>query len=105
MYNNFVKPSADGKPEKRERRKPVCENFVPKRLAVSVDPPMISIDFSISVLEYMTPDTGKLYHHKMRLESKMQETFDTKLLLEYLKKKHVLYFTKGNPKLKDAQIE
>lgn len=35
----------------------------------------------------------------------MQETFDTKEILEYLKKKHVQYFSKGNPKIKDAQIE
>lgn len=57
------------------------------------------------VLEYMVPDSGKLYHHKMRLESKMQETFDVKQILEYLKKKHSLYFTKGNPKIKDSQVE
>lgn len=42
MYNNFVKPSSEAK-EKKERRKPVSENFVPKRLACSYDPPIISM--------------------------------------------------------------
>lgn len=55
MYNNFVKPNSEGKNEKRERRKPVSDNFVPKRLAVSIDPPMISISsFILSSIIYDT---------------------------------------------------
>lgn len=66
---------------------------------------MLSNSFSNSVLEYLVPDTGKLYHHKMRLQSKMEQTLNRDELLKYLKNKHHLYFTNANPKIKDAQIE
>ena len=35
----------------------------------------------------------------------MQETFDVQEILAYVKKKHSAYFSNGNPKLKDHQIE
>jgi hypothetical protein len=51
---------------------PVSDDFVPKRLGLSIDPPMLSILFPYSVLEYIVPNTGRLYHHKVRLQSRME---------------------------------
>lgn len=58
MYNNYVKGQTKdpyaydikkkepSKP-KKEVRKPVAENFVPKRFGMSVSPPMLSTMWSI----------------------------------------------------------
>ena len=43
------------------------------------------------VLEYLVPSTGKLYHHKMKLKQLKAET-STEEVIEYLKKRHPLYF-------------
>lgn len=48
-------------------------------------------------------DTGKLYHHKMRLDSVLRKNNVTrKDILNYVKTKHCLYFL--NDKIKDSQI-
>jgi len=59
-------------------------DFQPKRFALNYDPPMI-------ILEYLVPSTGKLYHHKMKLRELKPET-TTEEVIEYLKKRHPLYF-------------
>ena len=47
-------------------------------------------------------ETGKLYHHKMRLDSILRKPNSNRIdLLNYLKNKHYLYF---NSKLKDEQL-
>jgi hypothetical protein len=48
-------------------------------------------------------DTGKLYHHKMRLDSVLRkQNVNRNMVLDYIKTKHHLYFV--NTKLTDAQL-
>ena len=48
-------------------------------------------------------DSGKLYHHKMRLDSILRKPQATRIdVLNYVKNKHHLYFL--NDRLKDPQI-
>lgn len=55
------------------------------------------------VMEYLAIDTGKLYHHKMRLDSIFKKSNVTRVdVLNYIKNKHYLYFVSG--KVKDVQI-
>lgn len=64
---------------------------------------MISIYFFIQVMEYLVVDTGKLYHHKMRLDSVLRKSKLTRDdVLNYVKTKHHLYFMNG--KIKDSQL-
>lgn len=44
-----------------------------------------------TVLEYLVPSTGKLYHHKMRLKNFGPES-DVDATMDYLEKRHPLYF-------------
>jgi hypothetical protein len=54
-------------------------------------------------MEYMVVDTGKLYHHKMRLDSMLKRGKTNRNdILNYIKNKHYLYFING--KVKDAQV-
>ena len=54
-------------------------------------------------MEYLVVDTGKLYHHKMRLDSVLRKPKVTREdVLNYIKTKHHLYFVSG--KVKDAQL-
>ena len=54
-------------------------------------------------MEYLVIDSGKLYHHKMRLDSIMRKPQVTRIdMLNYVKNKHHLYFLNG--KIKDAQL-
>jgi hypothetical protein len=54
-------------------------------------------------MEYLAIDTGKLYHHKMRLDSIFKKSNANRVdVLNYIKNKHYLYFVNG--KVKDAQI-
>jgi hypothetical protein len=54
-------------------------------------------------MEYLVVDTGKLYHHKMRLDSILKKSSVNRIdVLNYVKNKHYLYFLNG--KVKDAQI-
>lgn len=88
---------------KKEVRKPISDKFAPKRLAISFDPPTISTISFYLVLEYLVVDTGKLYHHKMRLDSILKRGNSNRNdILNYVKNKHYLYFING--KVKDAQL-
>lgn len=54
-------------------------------------------------MEYLVIDTGKLYHHKMRLDSVLRKPKVTRDdVLNYIKNKHHLYFASG--KVKDPQL-
>lgn len=54
-------------------------------------------------MEYLVIDTGKLYHHKMRLDSVMRRSSVNRTdVLNYIKNKHHLYFMGG--KIKDDQL-
>lgn len=47
-------------------------------------------------MEYLVVDTGKLYHHKMRLDSVMKvPNVSRDDILNYIKTKHHLYFVGG----------
>ncbi|KAM3136862.1 hypothetical protein pb186bvf_011121 [Paramecium bursaria] len=70
------------------------KNFEPKRLGLKYNPPTI-------VLEYLQPQTGKLYHHKMKL-LKLKPDTPANHALEYLRKKHATFFF-GN-KMPESQI-
>lgn len=64
---------------------------------------MISMLCANSVIEYLVVDTGKLYHHKMRLDSILKKPKVTRdNVLNYIKTKHHLYFASG--KIKDSQL-
>lgn len=53
-------------------------------------------------MEYLVVDTGKLYHHKMRLDSILKKHNVNRIdVLNYVKNKHHLYFLSG--KVKDEQ--
>ncbi|CAK61229.1 unnamed protein product (macronuclear) [Paramecium tetraurelia] len=69
-------------------------NMEPKRLAIRFDPPMI-------IVEYLQPSSGKLYHHKMKL-LKLKPDTPINHALEYLKKKHAMYFM--NNKIPEKQL-
>lgn len=56
------------------------KDLVPKRFALSYNPPVI-------ILEYLIEATGKLYHHKMKL-LKLKPDTPTTDALDYIKKKH-----------------
>ena len=54
-------------------------------------------------MEYLVIDTGKLYHHKMRLDSILRKSNVNRVdVLNYIKNKHHLYFISG--KVKDVQL-
>eukprot|EP00347_Sterkiella_histriomuscorum_P001504 403371780 len=55
----------------------------------------------VIVLEYLVPSTGKLYHHKMKLRQ-LKHDSDADEMLDYLKKRHPLYFMPN--KLNHKQI-
>ena len=87
----------------KEVRKPISDNFAPKRLAINFDPPMLSKQFVILVMEYLVIDNGKLYHHKMRIDSVLRKPKVTRDdVLVYIKNKHHLYFANG--KVKDTLL-
>jgi hypothetical protein len=102
QYAPFVKPTDKVKKDAAELS---FADFQPKRFALNYDPPMIgnpSSSFTrVLVLEYLVPSTGKLYHHKMKLRQ-LKGDSDTDEMLEYLQKRHSLYFT--TQKVTDKQI-
>lgn len=54
-------------------------------------------------MEYLVIDSGKLYHHKMRLDSVLRKPKVSRDdVLFYVKNKHHLYFANG--KVKDPQL-
>ena len=90
LYAPFVKPADKIQKDVAEMS---FSDFQPKRFALNYDPPML-------VLEYMVPSTGKLYHHKMKV---LHMTYESNVdeIVEYLKKRHALYFT--TCKIEDKQ--
>lgn len=51
----------------------------------------------------MVTDSGKLYHHKIRLDSVLRRSqINREDILNYIKTKHFHYFANG--KVKDSQI-
>jgi hypothetical protein len=57
--------------------------------------------YNIIVLEYLVPSTGKLYHHKMKLRQ-LKGDSDTQEMVDYLRKRHPLYFM--TDKIHEKQI-
>jgi len=54
-------------------------------------------------MEYLAIESGKLYHHKMRLDSILKRGSTNRIdILNYIKNKHYLYFVGG--KIKDNQL-
>ena len=54
-------------------------------------------------MEYLVVDTGKLYHHKMRLDSILKKPKVCRDdVLNFVKTKHYLYFVNG--KISDQQL-
>ena len=70
-------------------------DYAPKRFALNYNPPQI-------IIEYLTPSSGKLYHHKMRLH---KFTYDksTTDVMKQLYDRHGIYLDKK--KIKQKQIE
>jgi centrosomal protein CEP19 len=67
---------------------------VPKRFAVKYDPPTI-------VMEYLVPSSGKLYHHKMKVNN-LESNSNTSDILDELKDNHYQYFATN--KISDVQM-
>lgn len=64
---------------------------------------MISNFITYAVMEYLVIDSGKLYHHKMRLDSVLRKSkVKREDVLNYIKTKHYLYFSSN--KIKDDQL-
>jgi hypothetical protein len=74
--------------------KPRGKDYQPKRLALSIDPPAI-------VIEYLDAQSGKLYHHTMKLGKVLARTQDQAKIVRYLRGKHSPYFTQ---QIKDSQL-
>ena len=62
-------------------------DYVPKRFGLNYNPPQI-------IIEYLTPSSGKLYHHKMRLHKFTKEK-NTNEVLKELIDRHTLYLSKN----------
>ena len=102
LYAPFVK--AQDKVAKKDAADLSLADFQPKRFALNYEPPMISkyeIRLTSTVLEYLVPTTGKLYHHKMKLR-RLTGKSTVSEALKYLQKRHPLYFLHG--KVRSDQI-
>jgi centrosomal protein CEP19 len=75
-------------------RKISPNDYNPKRFALKYNPPQI-------VLEYLVPSTGKLYHHKIKL-NKLQYESDINQIMQQVYDKHMLYLDAR--KIKPTQI-
>jgi hypothetical protein len=53
------------------------------------------------VLEYLVPSSNKLYHHKMKLTSKLSSDSDEGEVLSSLKQRHPMYFMSAAERIKD----
>lgn len=69
-------------------------DYTPKRFGLKYNPPQI-------VVEYLTPSTGKLYHHKIRLGKFKPET-NLQEVVKEIYEKHYMYL--DNKKVNPAQI-
>ena len=61
-------------------------DYMPKRFGLNYSPPQI-------IIEYLTPSTGKLYHHKMRLHKFTKDKNNAEIMKE-LYEKHQVYLDK-----------
>ena len=61
-------------------------DYMPKRFGLNYSPPQI-------IIEYLTPSTGKLYHHKMRLHKFTKDKNNAEIMKE-LYGKHQVYLDK-----------
>ncbi|EAS04489.2 hypothetical protein TTHERM_00616640 (macronuclear) [Tetrahymena thermophila SB210] len=71
------------------------QDYIAKRFGLKYDPPQI-------ILEYLVPSTGKLYHHKIKLDF-MSSDSNVSDVLDIIQKKHHTYFT--NNKITSQQVE
>ena len=71
---------------KHEHHKFNINDYTPKRFGLNYNPPQI-------VLEYLTPSTGKLYHHKMRIH-KLNRDKKTADIMKELYDRHTQYLDK-----------
>ena len=71
---------------KHEHHKFNINDYTPKRFGLNYNPPQI-------VLEYLTPSTGKLYHHKMRIH-KLNPDKKTADIMKELYDRHTQYLDK-----------
>ena len=69
-------------------------DYLPKRFGLKYNPPQI-------ILEYLIPSTGKLYHHKIKL-NKLQYESDINEVMRGLYDKHMIYL--DAKKIKPTQI-
>ena len=69
-------------------------DYNPKRFGLRYNPPQI-------IIEYLVPSTGKLYHHKMKL-NKLQYESDLNQIMQELYDKHMIYLDAR--KIKPTQI-
>ena len=61
-------------------------DYIPKRFGLNYNPPQI-------IIEYLTPSSGKLYHHRMRLHKFSKEKSNGEILKE-LHDRHGIYLDK-----------
>ena len=61
-------------------------DYIPKRFGLNYSPPQI-------IIEYLSPSTGKLYHHKMRLHKFTKDKSNAEVMKE-LYEKHQVYLDK-----------
>ena len=61
-------------------------DYIPKRFGLNYSPPQI-------IIEYLSPSTGKLYHHKMRLHKFTKDKNNAEVMKE-LYEKHQVYLDK-----------
>ena len=71
---------------KHEHHKFNINDYTPKRFGLNYNPPQI-------ILEYLTPSTGKLYHHKMRIH-KLNQDKKTADIMKELYDRHQQYLDK-----------
>jgi len=69
------------------------KDYTPKRFGLKYNPPQI-------ILEYLVPSTGKLYHHKIKL-NKLQNESNIHEVLKEIYDKHSIYLEN---KIKPIQI-
>lgn len=101
----IVEQDVAPRPEASEERSPQAHlrqlrAQTPRHKFLAADPKYRSLN---AVMEYLVVETGKLYHHKMRLDSIFKKSNVNRIdVLNYVKNKHYLYFLNG--KVKDQQL-
>jgi hypothetical protein len=59
-------------------------DYLPKRFGLKYGPPEI-------ILEYLTPSSGKLYHHKIKLGGKIKPESNIQEIMKEVYEKHYMY--------------